>query len=449
MLRHEDIIDLVDALPVRSYKTATSQEPLKLNKHQADALGTGSRNIIRVVKAAIQAIADKLFIERISAADTTVQEAIEEWYADTRMDVIQRDLYKLVVRDGIAYVQAKYENNTPTVAIIESYDGRTGAVSGYDPQTKKELFVVNVWYAGSTRNIDIYYPERIEKYTYDTDDSRWKPRTDYEGEQWPIDWTDTAGNPLGIALVRFDINESDIVEAVQLQRDINDALVDLLATSRTMGWPQRVLKNASQETYLLNQYAQPLVTTDAFGTSYPIPRKIELTPGSILMLQGTESDLSQLAPATADTAVLDTLLALLSDTTTVPRYVFTGGEWPSGVALLNAEMRLNHKVESHQGHLTPAYEALFNLMLRISNTFGSTSFDVDALVTVVWASPQVYTEDLKMEMEQNRVDNAVKLRTAGILSNEDALRYMFSDKSEEEIQQMVARTNAESALPNL
>jgi hypothetical protein len=442
MLNNEQIIELVNGLPIRSYKHAVTKEPMKLSKHQADALGSKNRNILRVVKTAIQAIADKLFIDRITSDSDAVTVVVEQWFTKNRGEVLQRDLYKLVVRDGLAYVQVKYEGDTPTLSIIESYDGRTGAVSLYDPQTKKEVAVLNLWYAGNTRNLDIYYDSSIEKYEFDNDNGVWSIRRDLPNEQWPIDWTDTNGNPLGIALVRFDIGESDIVEAVQLQSDINDVVLDLLATSKTMGWPQRVLKNASQETFLMNEYNQPLI--DSFGTNYPIPRKIELTPGSILMLNGADSSLEQLPQATVDTQVLDVLRSLMSDATTVPQYVFTGGDFPSGVALLNAETRLNHKCEAHASHLTPSFESMFSLMLRLSNTFGNTAYDTAVVVTVLFTSPEVWTVDLQMELQRERSNNAALLKNSGILSVEDALRMVFTDKNDDEIAAMVARVNAEN-----
>lgn len=441
MLNNEELIALLNTLPVRSYKYATSKEPMKLSANQADALGIKSRNILRIVKTAIQAIADKMFIDRITT-DTGDVVVLDDWLSANRFETLQRDLYKLVVRDGVAYVQVKYED-VPSLALIESYDGRTGAASYYDPATKQELFVINVWYS-DTRNADIYYPDRIEKYTYDSDSGEWKVRKDYKNETSPIDWTDTNNEPLGIALVRFDISESDIVEAVQIQNDINEAILDMLAASRTMGWPQRVLKNASQETYLLNQYEQPIY--NSFDRSYPIPRKIELTPGSILMLQGNDSDLQQLPQAEPSTTVLETLRSLLSQVTTVPNHYFTG-DWPSGFAMVNSEMRLNHKVESHQGHLTPSFESMFALMVNVSNTFAATRFETDA--TVVWASPEVYSADLQMEMQQNKADYVMKLRNAGVMSIESAVRELHQDWDETQIQAEVARIKAENTIAGI
>lgn len=443
MFSHEEMVMVINGLPVRSYKATTSKEPMRLSVHQAEALGSKNRNVLRFVKTAINAIADKLFINSIATDDVTTNDVMQQWLTKNRIETMQRELYRLIVRDGIAYVLVKFDDGVPTLSIVESYDGKTGAASIYDSQTKQEIAVVNNWYAGTTRNVDVYYANRIEKYTYDTDKGEWGKRKDTTDEKWPIDWTTNNNEPLGIALIRFDISESDIVEGVQLQSDMNEAVLDLLATSRTMGWPQRVLKNASQETYLLNQYNQPLLD---YGTSYPIPRKIELTPGSILMLQGADSDLDQLEAVTPNTTVLDTLRSLFSTVTTVPQHILNGNDFPSGVALLNAEMRLNHKVESHQGYLTPSFESMLVMMVNVNNVFGDIAYNNRVVWIIEWASPEVYTEDLKLEMQAARVDNVVKLKMAGVISVEEAVRTLHPDWQEADVQLEVARINGDNTL---
>lgn len=439
MIDNDMMVDLLAALPVKSYKSAVSKSQMKLTTEQSNALGEKKRNLVRFVKIAINAISDKLEVQSVIVDDTQSDTTVNQWLIANRFDNVERDIYKAIVRDGRTFVLVAYDGNKPILTQVDAYDGNTGAVTISNAINNSPLYTLNIWNQGTQRNIDVYYPDRIEKYFYDIDGSEWKKRSDYDGEPWPIDWTDKSNKPLGIALVEFDIGESDIVEAVQLQHDMNEALLDMLSTSRTMGWPQRVLKNASKETYLLNQYEQPLMLDMA---GYPIPRKIELTPGSILMLQGADSDLVQLPAAEINTAVLDKLEALMTQVTTVPNHYFGGSDFPSGVALIQAESRLSHKVESHQGFITPSLETMITMMLKLSNTFANTGYVEDVQIEIIWYPPQVETEDLRMEKEKNRVTNATLLVNSGILAVEDALRYIFPDKDEKEIQAMAARSNA-------
>lgn len=435
MLDNDKILDLLPTLPVRSNKSATSKAKMPLTDQQASALGEKKRNLLRFVKIAISAISDKLEVQSIALTDVQSNNAVNQWKKDT-FNRIEKDVYKAAVRDGITYVLVAHNNDTPVLTQVDSFDGINGAVTVTNPINNAALYTVNLWYAGKQRNLDIYYPDRIEKYFYDTDVGEWKQRKDTPNEAWPIAWVDNTGNPLGIALVAFDITESDITEAVQLQSDMNEALLDLLATSRNQGWPQRVLKNASKETYLLNQYEQPLFSDSA---GYPIPRKIELTPGSILMLQSDNSDLTQLPSAEVNTALLDKLESLMSQTTTVPTFYFTGGDFPSGVALIQAESRLNHKAESHAAYLTPSVVQMVTLMLRLSNTFANTAYPLNSEIEVTWFTPQVETDDLRMEKDKTQTLTITQQVSAGVRSIESAVRILNPTWDESQIQSEVAR----------
>ncbi len=446
MLRTEDMVMILSNALIRSNKNAVSKAPMQIATEQAAALGMTKRNLLRFVKIAIQAISDKLEVQSITLKDTQSTDTVKQWlYTDNHFNKLEKSIYKAVVRDGITYVLVAYKDNSPVLTQVDSFDGDCGVFTVKNTVTNTPEYRVNVWYAGKEQYVDVYYPDRIEKYYYDSDDGQWKSRKDTPNESFPIPWVALNGEPLGIALVAFDIDESDITESVQLQADMNEVYLDMLATSRTMGWPQRVLKNASQETYLLNQYQQPLI----FGTSgSPIPREIKLTPGSILMLQGNESDLTQLSAADVNTTAIDKIEQLISQMTTVPNHYF-GGEWPSGVALVNAETRLNHKVESHQAYLTPSMQQTISLMISVSNTYGNTSLDSTVFIDILWYSPVVETTDLRLEIEKAKVDNATAMFNAGYLSVEDALRYSFPDKTDEEIAAMVARTQEGNQIVGL
>lgn len=428
-LNNEQLIQLVNSIPVYSYKSAVVKKPMALTEHMSDALGQKKRQLLRYVKIAIQTIANKLEIKEFTANNI---EEIQQWLSANGFQNLQKDLYKSVSRDGCAFILVAFKDNVPALTQVDSYDGYCGAYAYEDEYT------VNIWYADKQKNLDIYYPERIEKYFFDTNDNLWKQRIDVPGESWPIDWTQPNGEPIGIALIKFDINESDIVESVQLQHDLNEAFVDLLAVSRTQGFPQRVLKNASQETFLLNQYGQPIIR----GDNYPIPRKIELTPASILMLQGKDSNLEQLPSAAADTTVLDKVEQLISEFTSVPMHYFKG-DWPSGVALQNAEMRLDSKIESHQALLSPSFVKMTRLMILLSNTFSTTSFDVEQDIEIQWYEPQIYTADLVMEQEKNRVANVAVLKLNGLISVETAIRYLYPEWDDLQVKAEVDRIQNE------
>lgn len=157
------------------------------------------------------------------------------------------------------------------------------------------------------------------------------------------------------------------------------------------------------------------------------------------MLQGADSDLVQLDSAQVSTTAVDKIEHLISSFTTVPVFYFTGSDWPSGVALVQAETRLNAKVESHQTYITPAFEQMLGLMLRLSNTYGSTAYTATTIPMVTWYTPMVETDDLRMAKQESLTKNLVLQVGAGLRSIESAVRLLNPEWNEAEVQAEVAK----------
>lgn len=450
MLNNDQIRALFDSLPTESYKYAVSERPVVLGSDIAAALGQIQvqtpgggqqmrRKLLRILNAIIDAIAGKLFVESITTdiVNTDLQSVVDQWLTKNRWDTLQRKLFRAIVRDGEAFILTSFVDGAPVYNIREAFDGRCGAAYIYG-NNEKVLCAINTWYQGNDRYLDVYYADRIEKYINQAA-GNWQPRTDYADEQWPVDWTDNANAPLGLALTKFDIGDSDIEDAVQIQDDINQVLLDLLATSKTMGFPQRYVIGTSNPEYLLDQYGNPLF--DVFQK--PIRRNLTASPGSILVLQGKDTQFGQLPQASVDTSVLDKLLHLITVVTTVPTFYFTGGDFPSGVALVQAESRLNSKVEEHQSELTSPLEELLRLSLRLSNTYANTAYDTATDIVIKWFPPQVETEDLRIQKRESLAKAITLLMGAGAMSTETAVRALHPNFDETQIQNEVAKIHAQ------
>lgn len=431
MLTNERVVKLIDSLPNDSYRKYLSNKPITLSQEMSAALGTQKRQTIKVLATVVDAVSSKLFIDSI---DTDVgKDELIQWLKVNKWDTLEREIWKAVVRDGKTYALLGYENTSPVIYHVNLFNGRDGAYIFYS--NGKPTKGINTWYDEDQRYLDIYYAERIEH--YQQIDNEWLA----VGDEVP--WVANDGTPLGIALVEFSIGTSDLANgAVQLQDDINFALIDLIATSRTMGWPQRYLKGSTSLKYVTNQYGQAFTTSSGM----PIPRTVTLTPGSIQLI-GKDEDFNQLDSANADSTVFDKLLHALFIATTVPMHYFTDGNLPSGVALIQAEQRLNHKVESHQGQLTPALVSMITMMFTLSNTYGNTT--LNAIVSVRWHAPEVLTETLKIEKQKLDAEYVLKLRGAGVISVEQAVRVLNPSWDESQVQQEVARINGESTIAGI
>lgn len=424
------------AATLAEYRQATVAYQVNLSAEMASALGTPTRRLTPFLSTVIDVIANKLEIdnELLKAGRVKVGKEIQRWLGDNEWALIERELYQCVVRDGKAFILTTWTDDKPTFTTRDAYNGVSGAhVAELDGEP---VYAFNAWSVEGAHYFDVYFPERIEKYIKSSDRDEWQPRTDTPDESWPISWTDDTGQPLGIAITAFVIDSSDIADAIQIARDMNETLLDMLASSRTQGWPQRWLKGQRNAGVLTNDLGQPVISG---VTGHPIRRAVHAAPGSIMLLSDG-SELDQLDPSKADPTVLDKLLELLSFVTTVPSHYFNG-EWPSGVALIQAESRLNHKVEGHQGRLTSAIVTVLRLAMRLSNYFGNTDFDPEQPIIIPWHSPEIETEDLKQARQQFQTEYVTKLVGAGLMSKEIALHDLHPDWEEAQILEELARLN--------
>lgn len=447
MLDHKSIADLLasytaEAARLTEYRQSTAATVVRLSDDMAAALGSpnGYRRLTPFLATITETVANKLEIDeaKLKASKVRDSKQIATWLGDDKWSVTEKELWRAASRDGRAYILVRWVDG-PDYTVRECFDGTNGA--GSVKENGETKFTFNAWKAGDYFYIDLYFPDRIEKYARQAE-KKWEPRKDSSDEEWPLPWVDDSGEPLGIALVEYSICQSDVDNAVQVGRDLQESVLDLVATSRLQGFPQRWLRGQKNPHVLLNETGQPLVSPI---TGKPFPRTVQAAPGSIMLI-GAEAELGQLDAHKADSGPIDKLLELLSLITTVPTHYFTG-QWPSGIALLQAESRLNHKIEAHQARLTSSVVVMLRLTMRLSNLFGGTAFDPDQDLTIPWYSPQIETEDLRIEREKATTENVTALFGAKLMSRFIALKAIHTDWSDDEINQEIGRLDAERSAP--
>jgi hypothetical protein len=425
------------------FRQATVAIQVRLSADMATALGTPERRLTAFLATCVDVISNKLELddEALKFVKVGESKSVKGWLGDRSFGDVERELFRCVVRDGSAYVLTSWEDDAPCFHVIEAYNGICGA--HVETQDRKPVFGWNTWQQDGGGYLDLYFPDRIEKYIKPAGEKKeWQPGQDAPDEAWPIDWTDDTGVPLGMALNAFCIDISDIEDALQIGRDMNECLLDMLAGSRTQGWPKRFLVGGKNPSVLTNSFGQPVLSG---LTGQPIRRAIHAAPGSIMLLNEGAS-LDQLDPTKPDPTLLDKLLELLSFVTTVPTHYFSGERF-SGVALIQAESHLNSKVEAHQGKLSQPITAILLLAMRLSNQFVGTAFNPDQPITVPWHAPQIETEDLRRERDQFQQESVVALVEARLMSREITLRTLHPDWDDEQIQDELGRLDAERPAP--
>lgn len=436
MLAHSDIETLLRDVPqaLLEYRQAVLPTQIQLSSDMAAALGTPTRRLTPVLASVVSAIVDKLEIdeERMTANKVKDVKTFRAWLGDGAFSAVEKELYRAVVRDGSAYILTTWQGDSPVFTVRETYNYICGARVVY--RDGAPAFAFNAWSVDGAAFVDFYYPDRVEKYRKADDKKDWAPRRDSPDEAWPVPWVAEDGTPLGIAITEFSVGCSDIESSLQIARDINEALIDLLSVSRVQGWPQRYLAGGKNPDVLTNAFGQSVVN----GTGNPIRRTVRAVPGSIMLLS-EGSEFGQLDSVTPNTAVLDKLIEMLSLVSTVPTHYFNDGQWPSGVALIQAESRLNHKIEQHQARLSTAVVTMLRLAMRLSNFFAGSAYDPNQPITIPWHSPEIETEDLKREREQFRLESIAKFVESGLMSRELAVRELHPNWDEAQIQAELMR----------
>jgi len=182
-------------------------------------------------------------VERLTVtgfeADESAQEVFWEWWKLNRMDHQQGIVHTGAVRDGDAFVIVGWDNDEqrPTFAYEQAFDGEEGTMVHYSRDTRKPMFASKRWEDDEKRDrLNLYLPDRVERYVAD-DGGDWAPFTG--NGAWREPWGD-AENPLGIPVVHFahrdqgyNWGRSDLRDVMPLQNAFNKAIIDLVAAADT------------------------------------------------------------------------------------------------------------------------------------------------------------------------------------------------------------------------
>lgn len=199
----------------------------------------------------VNARSDRAIVKTIEGDDPTITAWAEQVMLANRLDSLQTDVHEGAFRDADSFLMVGYDNarGLPTFTHEPAYDGRGGMIAVYRSEHDPRMdFAAKIWTVASANGatvdnvrVNVYYPDRIEKYV-GVMGATLQPYSDPDdpARQWPIPWTDAAGEPLGIPVFHFrnqgrnNYGLSVLEDAVPLQDAINRTLVSLvLATEMT------------------------------------------------------------------------------------------------------------------------------------------------------------------------------------------------------------------------
>lgn len=357
----------------------------------------------------VDALAERLEVTGFDAGGQG--EDLWQWWQDNRMDGAQNVVHTSAVRDGDTYLIVEWDNekSQPVFTHELAYDGAEGVKVHYSKEKRNRImFASKRWRtegengadAGYVRRMNLYYPDRIEKYASDQRvfEGAWQPYQDEGETEWPIPWVDSAGQPLGVPVMHFKNLEqgynygvSELKNVIPIQNALNKSVIDLLAAA----------------------------DTTSFRIYYMIgddPSGISIVPGSwvyTLRPPGGENGATIGAIDGEDIKPLinlkDSFTIEIAQVSRTPvSYFQVSGHRPAEGTMKQEEAGLVSKAKNRHVSFGNAWENAMILARRLRNTFGvqamGQTLDEAQRIETIWRDPQTRNEKEHIETISTKIE---------------------------------------------
>ena len=401
--------DLPDAKQIQEYRRyAAGQHPDLLSTAQNKLLGGRSdhRMVDNVVDLILKTTASRLKLERwdvlgespvsiidgspISDADAAAARTyLQGLWLRNRVQRLQYEVHYAALRDGNSAVSMTYRGGRVHLWREPWWDGDTGVYIAYNDDGTYE-FAVKEWNqrerSGTiTKRRTVYEPGRISRY-YQVGDG-W---SEYDGDGPAVidvlRGAEGDARPMPIPMVHFpngtaitedDYGDSDIANLLALQDDLNATQRDISAAA---------MMTAFQRLFFAGVSAQSKITIapgEAFGDEDPAASVTVIQPGDMDALIDVHSHKRQ----------------SLSTNSRTPMHSITG-DWPSGAALLRADMPQIDKVEALGDVEGPQWTMVAHRAMELANHFGRLNLNENVPITSVFAPSERIDELTALEIKQ-------------------------------------------------
>jgi len=387
----------------------------------------------------VDALAEKLKVASFDCGkDKMLAELTAAWWEFNRMDAQQGVVHTAAVRDGDTYVLVEWDNEEkmPRFTQENAYDGSEGLHLVYsDERRRYPVVAIKRWtinepgqggQALTTKRTNLYYPDRIEKYTDYGRGGAWQPYGE-PGEEWPIPWTDTGragGQPLGISVVHwrnkdqgYSYGESELEDVVPLSNAGNKSVLDLLGAADTNGFP---------------------IFT---GTGWDGTGKT-VAPGIIWWSTDPAASFGSIPAGDLNglIALKDSITADIGKVSRTPLSFFQlTGQVAAAGTLKEQREGLNAKIADRQTCFGNAWEDVMAIGRRLHNVWGSGTLDVKQRISTTWVDPEAPTP-------KERADEVDAATRAGAMSTATKVRTLHPDWDDDRIDAEVALIRDEMGL---
>ncbi len=419
-------------LKAREYYDGIHRSQLTARLRQFLNVGSDVEFNANYCQLVVNAKADRL---KLSGFETTddASKTYWDWWKKNRMDKKQGIVHRAAIRDGDTYILVEWDNlaGIPRFYHESAYAGE-GVCVYYSDEKKEEIaFASKQWCialgkdAGKIVRLNLYFPDRIEKYISKSDatSAQWQPFIEDENTElgdgslgkaaihW---WTDNgtaSGLPLGVPIVHFKENDngdsygiSHLTNVMPLQDVVNKSLIDLIAAMDTDGIGTWVGYGADWSD---KQVGAGTITSI---NASPDVAKLERIEGAnpVGLLNAYNAMVMELARVSG----------------TPLSYFQASGQVAAEGTMKQQEIGLLAQVAKAQTDFGNAWEDVMAIARRLHNAFsGDTKLDEDILIDTVWDEAEIRNDKEQAETL------AIKVEKLG-LSKEQAQIEMGYDDTE-------------------
>lgn len=339
---------------------------------------------------------------RFQVESDPVAEFLEDLVIKNRIVALAGHVAVATLRDGNHCLALRWQQERVTLHRERWWNGTSGIFVAYGDDGQPS-YAVKDWTDGvgthAVKRRIVWFPDHLERYMAVGDG--WKPfllPTDPPSSNGIVPWVKRDSAPLGIPIVHFahgsdddsPYGASDLDGGVLgVQDEINDIHRDITAAARLTGYQMYTATGTK-------------AATDSAGN----PKPLAVGPGQSLQSENADArygvlpagDLTQLKGGG-----LLTKIETICRMTDTPLHIITG-EWPSGAALLRAEMPLVAKVTTLNTGIAPQWSTVAHRAAEMQNTFGEGDrLDEDALITTELAPPERLDDLTLAQIEQAKV----------------------------------------------
>lgn len=447
-LRHDDIEawrerESPDAKYLPKFRDYASGDHNRvLTQAQKRMLGSAAANPTadNVLRLVLTTAASRLELEGWDVPAAAVQTFLDTFYLHSRIARLQFDTHFATLRDGMGAVSLRWKPNEDGSGRVTAHrepwwDGKYGMFVAFDEFDEPAWAVRDFVTFEGKKAVDrrvVYYPDQICRYI--KEGQGWKPYRlpddpeSPEGIINPVPWVKRDESPIGLPVIAFansladegNYGRSDLWGLLGLQDDLNSIQHDLTAAAKYTGFQM--------------YYATGMTAEEAKG---------KVGPGMILASKDPASRIGAIPPG--DMGKLIEAHTYKRQTigvdTSTPMHLITGGEWPSGEALIRAEMPLVDKVRKLARINGPSWVMLAHRATEIANTFGTEQLDEDSPITARFSPPERLDELTVIQVQQarqklydslGRMSDEILLEKTGLLDKAEVTKILTDKEAREE-----------------